>query len=234
VNPPVALVMAKAPVPGRVKTRLGHHLGDDAAARLASAALADTIAACTAAFGAASCFLALDGDLDGTASGDAMTRGRGRPDLRSLLTGWTVVPQRGGDLGHRLAHAHRDVAALSRAAVVQLGMDTPQVTTGDLELVAARLTRADAVLGGAEDGGWWVLGLREPRLARCLTGVAMSTDHTGADTRSALAAGGATVVAAPTLADVDEPADAAHVAALAPGTWFAQQWAIESARMVVR
>jgi glycosyltransferase A (GT-A) superfamily protein (DUF2064 family) len=100
--------------------------------------------------------------------------------------------------------------------------------------VAARLARADAVLGDAEDGGWWVLGLRDPRLARCLTGVAMSTDHTGADTRAALAAAGAAVVAAPTLADVDEPADAAHVAALAPGTRFARQWAIESARVAVR
>jgi rSAM/selenodomain-associated transferase 1 len=230
VNPPVVLVMAKAPVPGRAKTRLGRHLGDDAAARLASAALADTLVVCAAVFGATRCYLALDGDLHGTATRD--TTGDA-PGLLDLLAGWTVVPQRGGDFGHRLAHAHHDVAALSRSAVVQLGMDTPQVTTRDLELVAAGLARADAVLGDAEDGGWWVLGLRDPRLARCLTRVAMSTDHTGADTRAALVAAGASVVAAPTLGDVDEPADGARVAALAPHTRFARQWAVESAREVV-
>ncbi len=57
-----ALVVAKAPVPGRVKTRLGAAIGMDAAARLAAAALLDTIAACRSAF--AECHLALDGDLD--------------------------------------------------------------------------------------------------------------------------------------------------------------------------
>ena len=54
-----ALVMAKAPVPGRVKTRLGARVGMEVAAELAAAALLDTIAACRSAF--AECHLALDG-----------------------------------------------------------------------------------------------------------------------------------------------------------------------------
>ncbi|MGA9745995.1 MAG: hypothetical protein WBQ50_00920, partial [Nocardioides sp.] len=77
---PVALIMAKAPVPGRAKTRLGARVGPEAAAALATAALADSIAACEAAFGTDRCYLALEGDL-----GEA-TGGR---DLVDRLRGWT-------------------------------------------------------------------------------------------------------------------------------------------------
>jgi glycosyltransferase A (GT-A) superfamily protein (DUF2064 family) len=221
VTAPVALVMAKAPVRGRVKTRLARHVGDAAAARLAAAALADTIDACSVSFGADRCYLALEGTL---------AHGEGGDELDALLAGWTVLPQRGEGLGPRLAHAHHDTAAVARAPVVQVGMDTPQVTAHDLGLVAACLARCDAVLGPADDGGWWVLGLHDPRLARCLTTVAMSTTRTGADTRAALTAAGARVVPAPPQCDVDEPADAARVAGLAPHSRFARRWAVEAGR----
>ncbi|RYU14330.1 TIGR04282 family arsenosugar biosynthesis glycosyltransferase [Nocardioides iriomotensis] len=225
MSPPVALVMAKAPVAGRAKTRLGRHVGADAAARLAAAALADTLDACTSAFGADRCYLALDGDL-----GEAP----GHDELQSLLVGWSVVRQRGEGLGHRLAHAQRDVGVLARAAVVQIGMDTPQVTPAELGDVAHRVDRTDAVLGAAEDGGWWVLALRTPALARCLTQVAMSTDRTGADTRAALVSAGAQVVDAPTLRDVDEAEDAVLVAESAPHLRFSRQWAAEVAELAFR
>ena len=79
-----ALVVAKAPVPGRVKTRLGAVIGMDAAARVAAAALLDTLSACRSAF--AECHLALDGDLRGACEED---------ELRDRLGGWVVHPQRG-------------------------------------------------------------------------------------------------------------------------------------------
>ena len=207
------LVVAKAPVPGRVKTRLGATLGMADAARLAAAALLDTVVAATAAVGADRCVLALDGDLSTAVDGAALT---------DAVRGWTVVPQRGDGLAERLAAAHADAGP---GPVVQVGMDTPQVTAALLLEVAAGLDRAGAVLGAAADGGWWVLALRDPGRAELLRGVPMSTPETGAATLSALVAAGLTVGATATLRDVDHHDDAAAVAASAPGSAFARAWA---------
>jgi rSAM/selenodomain-associated transferase 1 len=214
---PAVLVLAKAPVPGRVKTRLAASVGDRAAAWLAQAALHDTLDACEAAVGARRCFLALDGDLADAAGGWS---------LAARLDGWTAVPQRGSGLGQRLVHAHADAAALAEGSpVLQVGMDTPQATPELLRTAADLLDRRmDAVLGPADDGGWWLLGVRHPRWAEPLAGVAMSTARTGADTRAALEAAGADVGTGPRLRDVDTVADAAAVAAAAPCSRFAACW----------
>jgi rSAM/selenodomain-associated transferase 1 len=207
------LVVAKAPEVGRVKTRLGALIGMEAAARVAAAALLDTVAAATAAVGAEHCHLSLGGDLD---------RAVAAAELREALAGWTVHQQRGADLGDRLARAHARV----RGPVVQIGMDTPHLTPALLLEMGEELDRHDAVLGPAEDGGWWALALREPRRAAVLRGVPMSTSTTGADTRAALAAVGLDVATAATLRDVDEVADADAVARLAPSTRFADVWGV--------
>lgn len=213
------LVVARSPVPGRAKTRLGAVVGDDAAALLAHAALLDTLAACAVAFPAGRRHLALAGTLEESV----------RPgELAGALDGWCVRPQATGRFGERLAAAH---AALDRSgpdrpdAVVQLGMDTPQVTPAGLAAVLGGLDGHDALVGPAEDGGWWVLALRRPGDATVLRGVAMSTDHTGRDTREALVARGLLVATGPVLRDVDTVEDAGIVAALAPSTRFARAWA---------
>lgn len=206
------LVVAKAPEPGRVKTRLGADIGMDWAAEVAAAALLDTLAAATDAVGAARCHLSLDGDLDTAVRG---------AELRRALAGWHRHPQRGRDLGARLADAYARVPG----PVVQVGMDTPQLTPELLHAAAAGLDDHDAVLGPAEDGGWWVLALRDPTHAWVLRRVAMSTPSTGADTRAALSEAGLDVMSAATLRDIDDVADADAVAALAPGSRFARAWA---------
>lgn len=211
-QPVRALVVAKAPVAGEVKTRLGATVGMTGAAELAAAALLDTVEACAAAFGVGSCHLALAGDLVGAVA---------EQDLTRALEGWGVRPQRGDGLGERLAQAHADVPG----PVVQVGMDTPQVTPALLREVALGLDEHDAVLGPAADGGWWVLALRDPRHARVLAGVPMSTATTYDDTRAALAGAGLVVAACPELRDVDDADDAAVVAAQAPHTRFARMWA---------
>jgi rSAM/selenodomain-associated transferase 1 len=208
---PNVLVVAKAPVAGRVKTRLGSRVGMDRAADLAAAALLDTLAAATDAVGAPHCHLSLDGELDHAVRDT---------ELRHALAGWTVHPQRGGGFGERLADAHARVAG----PVVQVGMDTPHLTPALLLAVAGGLDRHDAVLGPAEDGGWWVLALRDPAGAAVLRDVPMSTPTTCAATRAALAAYGLDVGSTATLRDVDEPPDAEAVARLAPGSRFAHAW----------
>lgn len=210
------LVMAKAPVAGRVKTRLGADVGHAAAAEVAAAALLDTLGAATAAAGPDGCHLALDGDLD-----EAVGAAR----LRTALVGWTVTAQRGEGFAERLVAAHADAGP---GVVVQIGMDTPHATPDLLAAAAAPLLgdepAYDAVLGPADDGGWWVLARRDPSVAAVLAGVEMSTEHTGSDTRDALVGAGWRVGTTVMLRDVDEVADADAVAALAPGSHFAGAW----------
>lgn len=215
------LVLAKSPVAGRVKTRLGAHVGLHEAAGIAAAALLDTLRACTDAVGVRSCHLALAGDLRDGVRGQEVAR---------ALDGWTVRPQRGREFAERLVNAHLDLAT-GPGPVVQIGMDTPQVTP--LLLVdAARGTREhDAVLGPAEDGGWWVLALGDPRHAAAIADVEMSTPRTHDDTRGALAGAGLRVGTTAVLRDVDTAADADAVAVQAPDGHFARAWtAVRAAR----
>ncbi len=211
--PAVMLVVAKAPVTGRVKTRLGRSVGMERAARLAAAALLDTMAVCAAAYGVTRCHLALDGDLADAEHAD---------ELLEATAGWTVHPQRGDDFATRLVNAHEDTAAAAGAPVVQVGMDTPHLRAHTLTEVGSRLTHPDAaVLGPAADGGWWLLGVGGPHLVAHLGEVPMSQSHTGELTRAALVRAGARVSLVETLRDVDEVIDAESVAAAAPSTRFA-------------
>lgn len=206
------LVVAKAPVVGRVKTRLGADIGMDAAAAIAAASLLDTLDACAGAVGAADCVLSLAGDLD-----DAI----GGAEIRHHLGGWAVHEQRGADFAERLVNAHLDAGP---GVVVQVGMDTPQVTPRLLSAAAAALEGHDATLGPAEDGGWWVLVRRDADTARALADVPMSTPTTCDDTRAALASRGLKVSTTATLRDVDTVSDAVAVAAAAPASRFAHAW----------
>ncbi|MEO5661981.1 MAG: DUF2064 domain-containing protein [Nocardioides sp.] len=206
------LVMAKAPVAGRAKTRLGARVGMALAADLAAAALLDTIDACVEAVGAERCSLALEGDLAGAARGD---------EIAEALRGWHVFGQRGNELGERLACAHADAPAGPR---VQIGMDTPQVTSALLHALLDGLGTHDATLASATDGGWWALAVARGDDAGPLVAVPMSTATTGDDTAAALRAGGLTVAPGPVLCDVDTVEDAVLVTAQAPWTRFAASW----------
>ena len=126
------VVLAKAPRPGRSKTRLCPPCTPRDAAALARAALADTLDAVLAT-PAARRVVVLDGPV-----GDW------------LAPGVEVVAQRGDGLDERLAHAFADVGG----PALLVGMDTPQVTASDLARGLERLAApgVDAVLGPATDG----------------------------------------------------------------------------------
>jgi uncharacterized protein len=211
------LVLAKAPQAGRVKTRLCPPLTLDQAADLAAAALLDTLAA-VGAVPDGRPVVALTGHL---------RRAARAAELAAALHGIPTPAQRGPDLGHRIAAAHRDTAALLPGRpVLQLGMDTPQVDPDLLAEAAGPLRRCgidvvDAVVGPAADGGWWALGLRDPRAAVVIADVPTSRDDTGERTVAALRAAGLRLGLLPELTDVDTAADAVAVAREAPGTRFA-------------
>ena len=196
------LVVAKAPVPGLAKTRLAAAVGPQAAADIAAAALLDTLDAVAAAPVRAR-VVAIAGDLAEASASSAIS---------AALDGFTVIPQRGIDFAHRLANAHLDAAtAAGRRPVLQIGMDTPQVTADLLGGCAETLLGVPAVLGPARDGGWWVLGVRSADMADVLRAVPMSRDDTGALTCAALRRAGIGVTCVEELDDVDTIDDVAAV-----------------------
>lgn len=201
-NEPHLLVMAKAPVAGTVKTRLCPPFSAEEAAVVAEASLADTLDS-VAACGATRKVVALDGDVGPW-----------------LPPGVDVVPQRGATFAERLANAWADTGG----AGLQIGMDTPQVGSGELDALLALLTQGTprrAVVGPAVDGGWWALGL--PALAAgghhaVFEGVAMSTPRTGEDQRRRLHHLGFEVVLGRLRRDIDTVEDLVEVAAEIPSS----------------
>lgn len=191
------LVFAKAPVAGRVKTRLCPPLTPEGATRVAAAALEDTLDA-VRAVPAARRVLVLDGDYD--------------------APGFVLQPQRGGPMPERLTAAFDDCDPHLPALLV--GMDTPQLTPLLLQQAVDALRTHPAVLGLAGDGGWWALGLQRPD-GGLLHNVPTSRDDTGARQLAALRAAGLDPCLLPELRDVDTADDARAVAEIAPDGRFA-------------
>ncbi len=195
------VVIAKAPTPGRSKTRLCPPCTPHEAATLAEAALRDTLATVAGApAGAARRVLVLDG-----APGPW------------LPAGFEVIAQRGAGLAERLAAAFEDVGG----PAFLVGMDSPQLTPGLLVRGLRALDHAGSVLGLAHDGGYWGIGLRAPNAA-VFADVPMSVPSTGAVQLARLRALGLEPVRLPALRDVDDIADARAVARQAPRTLFAE------------
>jgi len=206
------LIVAKAPVPGLAKTRIAATVGPEAAADLAAAALLDTLDVATSCD--ANVVVALTGDL-GSAARSA--------EIGQALAGVSVIDQRGVGLAERLAHAHADAAG--HGPVVQIGMDTPQVTVDDLTAADALIQSDGAVLGLAADGGWWLLGMDDATRAEFLVDIPMSAADTGARTSAALGIGQPRLRE---LRDMDTWADAVAIAAEVPGRRIAEsarRWA---------
>jgi hypothetical protein len=196
------IVIAKAPVPGRVKTRLCPPCTPAQAAALAEASLRDTLAAALRTR-ADRRVVALDG-----APGPW------------LPPGFDVIPQRGAGLAERLACAFDDVGG----PAFLIGMDTPQVRPEWLDAGLLAVSERGAAIGTSPDGGYWGIGLRRPD-PMAFAGVPMSEYFTGAVQRARLAMLGlATAILRPLL-DVDTFADALAVAREAPRSRFAAELA---------
>ena len=217
-------VMARAPVAGRCKTRLGRTIGAEGAARLYAAMLADRLAAASALPFARRVVLAAPED-DGPAA------------LRGLApAGWEIIAQRGADLGARLGSAFGDLLGSvvdprgSGAAplVCLVDSDSPALSLASLwPLLARPRARGVAVAGPCEDGGYYLLGMTslEPGILR---DIPWSTSGVMAATRQRCAALGLPLEELPLAYDVDEAADLNRLArdlsaapALAPRTWEA-------------
>ena len=191
-DPPTLQVFVKAPVPGRVKTRLARTLGAEAAASTYRA-LAERTLATAAAARRAGVVGAIELWLDPESDPAAIVPWRDR-------FGVTIETQAGDDLGARMRNALRSSTTRGVPALL-VGTDVPGYDVAYLARAAAALERHDAVIGPAEDGGYVLVGLA--RDIDVFGGVPWSTPEVMAATRARLAATDASHVEIPPLWDVD-------------------------------
>jgi hypothetical protein len=195
------LVFARAPVPGRAKTRLAPRLGDWRAARLQARLTERTLRTALAARCATVELHAAPGR---------------RQDFFVYCERKFGVPaatQRGRDLGERMRRATASRLRRCRAVIV-IGTDCPTLAPLDLRR-AVRWLRGgcDAVVAPAEDGGYALIGLRRP-IAEVFSGIAWGTPEVYAQTRLRLDRAGRRWRALPQLWDVDRPEDLARLEAV--------------------
>jgi rSAM/selenodomain-associated transferase 1 len=194
-------ILARAPVPGRVKTRLIPLLGAQGASALQAWMLRRTVATALAA-GLGPVTLCCDGDLD-------------HPDILRCreLGPLGIRPQAAGDLGRRMLAAIEDSTTAGGTLVI--GTDCPVLGAAQLRAAALDLARRDAVLVPAEDGGYVLIGMKAPAAA-AFAGIAWGGPQVMAQTRQALAALGWRWTELATLWDVDRAEDVERLVALFP------------------
>ncbi len=189
------VIFAKAPVPGKVKTRLLPALGETGAARLARQMLEATIAEAVAA---------------GLSTPELCTTpDPGDPEWEPFLPIAAVrfADQGDGDLGQRLMRAADRIIA-GGEAVLLIGTDCPALDRGKLRAAAAALLSSDAIIHPALDGGYVLLGLRRFD-ASVFEGIEWSGPTVAAETIRRVEALGWSLSIGETLRDVDVPADLA-------------------------
>ncbi len=189
------IVMAKTPVPGRVKTRLIGRWTAAGAARVHAA-----MTECVLHRVRANCEAALVLALEGGASAWAGFAAAVGADLPSPEA---VVDQGGGDLGQRMARVWQ---AVGSGRVAFLGTDSPDVPVEWLRAATAELARAEALIGPTEDGGYWTLAARAYRPG-LLRGIDWGTPGVYHQTCEAARAEAVRLASLPRWMDVDEPDD---------------------------
>lgn len=189
---PMVLVFAKAPEPGRVKTRLAADLGEDKAARIYRQMGRQVV--------------------DQLRGGPFRLRVCHTPphaesEVREWLgdEGLDFTPQASGDLGRRMHRAlETALSEAPRACVV--GTDAPDLDQVLVRNALALLADHDVVFGPARDGGYYLVGLRRPA-PELFRHVPWSTDQVLEKSLEAAARAGLSVATLPMLSDVDRLED---------------------------
>jgi hypothetical protein len=179
----------KNPRPGTVKTRLAAAVGPEAAAGLYRALVERVLETTAPRPGEYERLVFFDppGALE---------------EMRAWLPGVRLLAQSGGDLGARMADAFARAFARGARRVAIVGSDVPGVARETVGDALRALDTADVAMGPAEDGGYYLLALREPR-PELLSGIAWSTATVAAETRARAAALGLSLRELGTLRDVD-------------------------------
>lgn len=188
-------VMAKAPRPGKVKTRLQPPLSAEMAAALNVCFLRDTAENIAA--------VAIEGRAQGlvcyTPAGDEAAFDGLLPE------GFALIAQRGNEFGERLLCAAEDILSCGFGAVCLIDSDSPTLPPDALRSAVAELTRPSArvVVGASDDGGYYLIGMKqaEPRL---FERIAWSTERVYAQTAERAREAGLLLMELPKWYDVDD------------------------------
>ncbi|MDP1587995.1 MAG: TIGR04283 family arsenosugar biosynthesis glycosyltransferase [Prosthecobacter sp.] len=200
------IVFTRLPQPGKAKTRLIPMLGAEGAADLQRRMTLQTVGRAWAACASLPNTRLIIAHEGGTAQ-----------EMRGWLGPLCFQKQAQGDLGARLTHAMMVAHAQGTRKMVIIGTDCPDLTEEHLSAAFAMLDESDVVLGPAHDGGYYLIGMREPQPS-LFEAIPWSTSEVFAITQQRARAAGLSLSSLPALADVDEPADVAHAeAALANG-----------------
>jgi hypothetical protein len=194
-------IMAKAPRPGEVKTRLCPPLSQGAAAQLYQ------------------CFL-----LDKFAQVNALQRATpvvsySPADSRSIFEAlapahFLLIPQRGDDLGARIVSTFEQLFRQGYTRVMVIDSDTPTLPAAYLDRALILIAKGenDVVLGPTEDGGYYLIGLRQT-YAALFERMPWSTSEVFPETRRRSAQYGLTVACTDYWYDVDTPDDLTRLTA---------------------
>jgi len=149
MRPPAVAIMAKAPRAGAVKTRLCPPLSTAEAARLYRCFLLDKIEQVKS--------------LQAIQPAIAYAPAEGKGFFQAFAPNFVLLPQQGQDLGSRLAGSFEQLFAMGYTGVLAIDSDTPTLPTAYLERAVGLLAapEVDVVLGPSEDGGYYLIGLRE-------------------------------------------------------------------------
>ena len=183
------IVIAKQPAPGRTKTRLSPPLAPERASRLYEAFLLDTLDLVRAVIGVRPLIAYLPEDA--------------RPYFNKLAPDFSLLLQRGRNLGERLDNALTDCLTGGFTRAVIMDSDSPTLPAEYLaQAFDALAAGSDGVLGPCDDGGYYLIGLRRPA-PRLLRDVQMSTPRVVRDTLALAAAENLRMAQLPMWYDVD-------------------------------
>jgi len=205
------IVLARAPsVPG--KSRLTGNLSPGSATALRAALLMDTLAVACAV--GERIVIAYTPDASRQEI-EALVVTMGDGNVRTVPRGWppVLIPQRGDDLGARMHQALVDVFAAGAGAVVLIGSDLPTLPAAAVTDAFAQLDAgADVVVGPTDDGGYYLIGVSEPR-AELFDGVPWGTAEVFETTLARVARLGLSAATVAPWYDVDRPEDVGRVMA---------------------
>jgi uncharacterized protein len=193
MRPPRIALLLKAPRRGEVKTRLAATLGEAGALAIYRRLAERQLAALPRGWPVTIHHAPAD-------AGGEMRRW-----LDQHHAGLDYQPQYPGDLGARLAAAFAAEFARGAPTVLAIGGDCPGLDAAILRQAAHALERTDVVLGPARDGGYYLIGLKQPQ-AGLFTGIAWSTPAVLAQTRAHIHAARLNLTELPRLEDVDDAA----------------------------
>jgi len=189
------VVFGRPPVPGRVKTRLARAIGGEAASEIYNVLLTHSVR---------------QADLTGfhavLSLSDEPVAGWEPP------SGVALEAQRGADLGARLADSFDRRFSQGWSRVIVVGSDCPGMTADHIRAAAADLESFPAVMGPAEDGGYWLIGQRAPG-ADLFSGIPWSRRGTMEATRQRLGELGIEWTEIDRLVDIDTVEDVERVLA---------------------